>query len=718
VFVFDTNGRVQKVTEGIQFYEQDILCSSYSFTGDQRVELNIDYVMPGFGIAIIEENLIGPATQDSNAYLFKVGVNTFTVFEKLLGKQNQTLSESCLFEPEAKNAHLTFELIKKKVRLIYHTFNNQNEPVERMLGEYKIKTAFERYRIGFYSNAGNVIKSLGFYGRLPAHWRVSTINTIGGRISFEKNTLSIENCEYAAEVEQECIKLKAGTYWLKYDTEPVNEQFDIKPYIFLSHPDSDNESELEDDVKNILQDGNKLHIASDKVVTLKFKGHNGRVSNLCLVDDEFSEFVETEDTPYYQKGSEIVLRLDGLKRAEWTAVVKGYPEWLDLTKPCPYAIIATHTERKNMESLNLYKDKTYNYLLEVDDMKLTITDETDTEVYSGNIKLTPADANSIVIMKNVTMLMTKFILTNQDGSTFNVIVQKTFKHYIPGHIEGPIIVTPKNSSNVFDISAAYREVVIPQTKIRLFTKDQPFHIDEELPVNAHSVKLYGIPKGAKINQSADNIAKFATAYMPIPEEVYNFTGSFFTVLESVRKDYPYFALEYDSIDDYDYEFTNFEREIFDGNLSVINLAKNIDKGNSEVVIYGIPQDAKVRDDCLYRIPDIGMINSIDYYADVYEQLPAASYSVNFLMNQIRFKKALLGKYKTYIVDYLKADSCAINYRTDLRQYEIDVATDAKEIRIHYDSHEDGGIYQYLYTDIAPNINKYVVLRREEDDDEN
>ena len=717
MFVFDTNGRVQKVTEGIQFYEQDILCSSYSFTGDQRIELNIDYVRPGFGIAIIEENLIGPATQDSNAYLFKVGVNAFTVFEKLLGKQNQVLSETCLFEPGVKNAHLTFELVKKSIRLIYHAFNSQNEPITRVLGEYKVKAVFERYRIGFYSNAGNIIRSLGFYGPLPRHWRVSTSNTIGGRISFEKNVLTIENCEHDAEVEQDSIKLKAGTYWLKFETEPVNGKFDIKPFIFPTLPSSEDESELEDDKKNIIIDGNKIHIAEDSVVTLKFKGHNGRLRNLCLVDDEFSEFVETDDEPYHQEGSEIVLHLDGLQKAEWSAEVKGYPEWLDMTKPCPYAIIATHLERRTMESLGIYKNKIYHYVLDVDTMMLTITDDEGEEIYSSFIELVPADSNSMVLMQNVTMTMTNLILTNEDGSTFNVIVQKTFKHYIPGHIESPIVVTRKDNAETFDISSAYREVVTPRQKIKLFSNEQPLFINEELPVNAHSVRLYGIPKGAKIDRTATEIAKFSTSYILIPEDEFDFTGNFFTVSERVKKNYEYLAIAYISIEDYDYEFTNFEREIFDGDLPLLNLAKEIDKGNGEVIVYGIPFGSKVREDCLYRIPDAGMVNSIDYYADIYEQLPAASFSVNFLMNQVRIKNSVVGKYQTYIVDYLKADSCAINYRPDLRQYELDIATDAKEIKIHYDSHEDGGIYEYLYTDITPDINKYIVLRREEAEDD-
>ncbi len=716
MFVFDTNGRVQKVTEGIQFYEQDILCSSYSFSGDQRIELNIDYVMPGFGIAIIEENLIGPPTQDSNAYLFKVGINAFSVYEKLLGKQNQTLSNSCLFEPGVENAHLTFELVKKKVKLIYHTFNKQHEAIERVLGEYKIKTPFQSYRIGFYSNAGNIIRSLGFYGPLPTHWRVSTANTIGGRISFKDNVITIENCEHVAEVEQPDIKLKAGTYWLKYETEPVNDQFDIKPYMFWTLPEGNGEEELEDDKKNILMDGNKIRITSDKVVTLKFKGHNGKIKNLCLVDDEFSEFVETEDEPYYQEGSEIVLHLDGLKKVEWTAVIKGYPEWLDLSKPCPYAVIATHNKRYTMESLNLFKSRTYDYSLDVDTMTLAIKDEDGADIYSGTIELVAADNNTIVLMQNMTMTITKLILTNQDGSTFNVIVQKTFKHYIPKHIESPIIVTRKGEQEPFDISAAYREVVTPQKKIELFSQSQPLFIREELPVNAHTVNLYGVPSGAKINRNTGDINKAATAYLSIPEDEFSFSGRFFTVSDRVRKAYDYLALQYDSLDDYNYEFTNYEREIFDGDQLVLNLSKNIDKGNGEVIIYGIPVGAKVREDCLYRIPDGGMINSIDYYADMYEQLPALSFSVNFLMNQVRLKKDLYGKYQSYIVDYLKADSCAINYRPEIGQYELDIATDAKEIQVHYDSHEDGGIYQYLYTEMLPDVNKYIVLRRKEDDE--
>lgn len=54
--IFDSNSRIEKINDGIKFYEQDILSCSYVFEDDLIIDLDIDYIMPGFGIVIIEDN--------------------------------------------------------------------------------------------------------------------------------------------------------------------------------------------------------------------------------------------------------------------------------------------------------------------------------------------------------------------------------------------------------------------------------------------------------------------------------------------------------------------------------------------------------------------------------------------------------------------------------------------------------------------------------------
>ena len=715
MFVFDTNGRVQKVTEGIQFYEQDILCSSYDFSGDLKIELNIDYLMPGFGIAMVENEEDGPISKESNAYLFKVGVNEFRVFERVLGQQVQKNASTCIFETGIKNAHLTFTLANRKATLVYHTVNSRQEPIELLLGEFKMDIRYESYKIGFYSNAGNIIRSVTFLGSVPKNWRTSIANTIGGRISFSHSSFAIENCDHVAEVEQAGIQLEPGKYWLKFETEEVDGSFDIVPYVFPTTPKGDGEDELEDDKKNLLKEGGLLHITEPQVLTLKFKGHSGRIRNLTLTNSPYADFVETEDGAFYQDGSSIKLHLDKLVSADWVATVKSIPEWEDLTKPCPYGIIALAAHWYSLEDLGITVGKEYSYHYDVANKMLSIAGKDGEDVFSGPLALGAKDHNTLILMHNVSMVMTSLILTTANGSTTNVIVQKTFKHYIPGNIESPVIVTREGDDESFDLSASYREVVTPATKIKLFSKEAPLYIKEDVPANAHSVNLYGIPKGSRLNTNGKTIQDFSTSYISIPDEVCSFSGRFFTVPQHIRDSYEYLALEYNSIENFSYEFTNYEREIFIPDGIMITLSKPISKNNGDIIIYGIPKGTTVHEEYLYRVPNTGLMNSIDYYADNYDQLDGSLYTVDYTTSQIRMNKNLGSKYSHYVIDYLKRDSYVVNFRNNIRQYEVDVATDAKEVNVHYDMHDDGGIYKFAHTDIRADSAKYIVLRKEEEE---
>jgi hypothetical protein len=274
-------------------------------------------------------------------------------------------------------------------------------------------------------------------------------------------------------------------------------------------------------------------------------------------------------------------------------------------------------------------------------------------------------------------------------------------------------VTEEDSNESFDLSASYREVVNPCRKIALFSREHPLMLREEVPVNAHTVNVYGIPVGARINTLATEIKDFASSYQQVAPENIKFSGNFFTINEAVRNAYAYIAVQYDSIDEYSYVFTNYEREIFDGSQTVLNLEKAISKNNEDIILYGIPNNAAVHKDYLYRVPNEAMMNSIDYYADIYDELPVELYDVNPSIGQIKLRPGVADKYKAYIVDYLKNNSYCLNHDAKRRQYEIDVATDAKKVSIHYDMHEDGGTYKYSHTDIRGNEAGYIVLRRRE-----
>lgn len=709
MLIFNKNCRVQKTNEGIQFYEQDVLCSSYVFSGDQKIDIHLDYLTPGFGIVLIEEDT-GEKQVSKNATLFKLGTDDFRVLERKFNEQKEIYTSSCVFSPSEsmKNVNVIFELSGKKVTIAYKYINSLGKTVERTLGSCKISTIYENFKIGFYSNSGNIIRNLVFLGSVPQHWTVSTINTVGGRIAFTRNTITIENCEHYAEVEQKEIDLSAGKYYLRYEKAPVNEEEDIRCYLFPSDSiDTNDENTLEDEQKNILNQDNSFELKQNTKVNLKIQGHNGKISNLCIMNDSHMSFIETEGVPYHQDGSSIEISLDNLEKIEWAGTIYDLPEWDDLTQNCPYAILSVKNKNYSKEDCAITLDKSYSYAYFVEKAILETYDDNEETLSSNPIELTKDDNNTIRIMFNMTATITSLILTYTNGDTINVIIQKTFKHYVPATIESPIVVTNTDNES-FDISASYREVVNPTNKIALYSKSHPIMLPEEVPSHAGNIHVYGIYKGSTIDMSASDIKDYASKYDEITE--YTFANNMITMDSNERALYQYIAVTYPSLKDYTYEFSNYEREIFSA-AAATALNKIPAEYNQDIIIYGIPKDVTVHEDYFYRVPSKSLINSIDYYADKYDILTSDNYTYNSNLNEIKISDNIREKYQNFVIDYLKDDSYTINFRPDNSQYEIDISTGDKEVYLHYDMRDDGSIYGYKRTDIFPDKNKFVVLRR-------
>lgn len=713
MLIFNKNCRVQKTDEGIQFYEPDVLCSSYVFSGDQKIDIHLDYLTPGFGIVLIEEDT-GEKQVSKNATLLKLGSDDFRVFERRYNEQKNLYTASCVFSPDEsmKNVNLIFELSGKIATFTYRYIDSQGKTVDRTLGKYKLTTIYESFKIGFYSNAGNTIRNLIYLGSVPQHWTVSTKNTVGGRIAFSRDTITIENCEHYAEVEQKMIALEAGKYYLRYETAEVNDEDDIRCYLFLSDSaNKENESTLEDEYKNILNEDNSFELPYNAFVNLKIQGHNGKISNLCIMNNSHMSFVETTNEPFHQDGSSIKIDLDNLAKIEWTGTIYDIPDWDDLTKACPYAILSVANKNYSKEDCAVILGKSYDYTYEVSDSRLKVYDGEDL-LSSQTINLTKEDDNSIRIMCNMTATITKLILTYENGDTINVIIQKTFKHYIPSTIESPIIITGADNIS-FDISASYREVVQPQTKIALYSKVHPIMLPEEIPTSAGNIAVYGIYKGTTINMDATDIASFASEYDTITD--YALRNNMIIMDDNLRSLYQYIAVQYPSLKDYTYEFTNYEREVFSP-LDGIELSKQPAEYNQDIIVYGIPKNASVHEDYLYRVPSKSLVTSIDYYADKYDIITSDIYTYNSNLNEIKISEDVRSNYQMFIIDYLKDDSYTINYRPDNSQYEVDIATGDKEVYLHYDMRDDGSMYEYQRTEILPDKNKFIVLRRKSDED--
>ena len=711
MFLFEPNSRIQKIEDGIQFYEQDILLSEYLFSGDQKIEIKLDYLSPGFGLAIIEKNEAG-LKEENSIYLAKLGSNDFRVFRRRFQTQEQIHINSCNFAPGEKMKHVTlvFELKNKTITVSRQKVEKEEKVKEELLGEFELPKRFGSFLLGFYSNAGNIIRSFLFLNKVPPHWRISVKNTMGGRICFRRNTVQFENCQHHAELEQKDIELKPGKYWLKYETGTVNGKNDIKAYVLKPVPlNVKKECNFEDDNKNILREDGTFIVSEKMPVNLKFKAHDGILRNIAITNDNRADFIETESDNSPQEGSEIIIKLKGIKSVLWEAVIHDVPPWNNLAAPCPYGIVQRH----NMQDLELSTKKEYRFIYDVSTHTLTVLDLSVNKAKPHDKTILYVD-DRLSIMRNITSTITKLVLTDIENNSVDLILRKTFKKYLSSATTSPIIVSKCDNDEPLDISAAYREVVIPRTKIALYSKERPLVLKENIPANASRIKLYGINKGTNIDIKANNIKDFAEKYELISADDFSRMNNTVNLNKHIREKYDYIAIEYQSVEDFIYEFTNYEREVFDGKSNILSLEKKMAQRDEDIIIYAIPNSSVVREKYLYRVPSAGMINSIDYYSDRYDIVPPDLYRVNLEENGLSISEKITdGQYRLFVVDYLKKDSYTINFRDKYYQYEINVATEEEKIRLRHDVYGDGSIDNYVRTNILPDKDKYIVLEERE-----
>lgn len=556
--MFQANSRVER-DNGIRFYEQDVLCSDYIFAGDMVIDLSVDYLYPGIGILLAADNG-RPLNEADNVYLFKLGDNDFRVIERHFLSQSTALEASCAFAASDANRNANLIFSKKgqviELHLVIHNAVTGAREL-RDLGHYTIKGALDKYRIGFYSNAGNILKYASIASGIPSNWMVNIKNTNGGRISFIKDGFIIEGCEHDAELEQQEIELRAGSYYVDYESGKVNEINDIECYIFNSA-----DSHFDDAKKSVLKDG-KFTLDKDGKINVKFKGTSGKISNICIKDLEDDAYVETDLEPVTQDGSYITVNLTRLKSVSWKGIISDLPDYDNMTQECPYGIVTTKNERVTQTMAGIDFNKEYQYVYTVETKKLVI--QRATELYRElNIDLRTEDEKKLLLFKNMSAVITELILVDDEGKEINVLLQKTFRKFVPSSIRGPITMEDKDG-NPLDLSATYREVINRDKISYLFT-----NYEREIFLDAHDplvlakpvadvsggVRLYGIPVDAIISRESiyhipqktmiNSIDLYTDKYDIIDEVEYtiNFDRSEIEVTPEIRALYKTFVVDY------------------------------------------------------------------------------------------------------------------------------------------------------------------------------
>jgi hypothetical protein len=475
--------RIQ-LDNGIMFYEQDILCDDYIYSGDFDVTLNLEYVNPGFGIALINSEGLS-LTEKEEVLLFKISNKIAEVIYKNKDSQKVLATFNSSYA-KTHTDNLTFRLSRT---------NNKYELYvgTQKVCSFKAPCELKSYNLAYYSNVGNVIKNINIASSIPYGWIVNMQNTNGGYIEFTRDSFELKQCQNQAEIEQVNIDLETGKYFLKYDK---SEDCDIKAYAFYS-----DDTRMFDDEKNILSIDGSFEIKHGQKVNVKFKGTRGKMKKIYITTLKDNDYVRTSPDKGDKvdiDGSYIKLYLDEVSEATWKGTVNFVPG-MDHTSPYDYSVIET------VRSYGLY------------DVDIALGVEYDygysnktLSIKKGNniIKTINVVGNIMTIFKNVNAVLTDFIVKDIEGKDKNIIVENTIKKYVPGVISSPIIVTDQYD-NPFDLSTSYR----------IFEKNsKPFfwftNVEREYFKPAHSIKLskrpsdktgtiiaYGIKDASKLDMS-------------------------------------------------------------------------------------------------------------------------------------------------------------------------------------------------------------------------
>ena len=537
-----------------------------------------------------------------------------------------------------------------------------------------------------------------------------------------------ENCIHDAELEQKEIILPAGTFWLDYKTSEVNEKYDIEGFIYASavpEPPRDTEDShyerrraifdenyLEDTGKMLVHNQGSFTLQDETSVILSFKGTSGRVDYVCIKDTHYGDYVSTDDKAKRIDGSWMLVDLTGVIAFKWEGIIFAVPPYEDLSKPCPYAVMASTTDSVTLTALSIDLNKQYNFYYDVKTSRLEVA-ELETEQFYGYryLDITSADDNKVKVFVNMKAQITNFILIMNNGSEININLQKTFKTFVPGYIVGPIIVTDKENRS-FDLSGSYREVIDENNfKIDIFlTSALELKLTYHTSILWQDLQVFGIPKGALIDESQTDIDKFASSYTVISSDIYSFNNDIITIPAEVRDDYAYIAVRYQRSDSFSYILTVYEREIFLGSEDLLNLTSDINESQQGITIYGVYKDS-FKKEYLLRVPSREMLETIDLCASKYDMISPTQYNIDNESNLIRLNTELSNRYEYYIVDYMKKDSYAVNWNENGQQYEVDIASDEDVVMIHYEMDDNGISERVIRTNIDSKENKFIVLKR-------
>lgn len=602
------NGRVIQ-DDGLKFYEQDIVPLDYVYTEDVIVDFDVIYNRPGFGLVFSASNKWGGTEMESGQKIIaKVGTLECTFYEKTPEAQSVIEKGSCTLSPDGKEH--TFRFSKTGTQI--HVYELSGDSQE-LLGRCNISDGYDRYTLGIYSSAGNIVRSMDIKDNYPSAWGTSVKNTNGGRLSFEANGFTVENAENAVEIIQENVLLKAGRYFPSYQVIPESQSGNVSCYVFPS-----TEPKIKAPEKNLLKyDEEKFgkqpffDLVKETEVTILFQTHDCEIKNIAFKENAREGYVSTDKHAAAKSGSFLQVDLSNIESVEWKGIVDAVP-LSDLDETPPYGIVVYGEQGLSLEACHIHAGKKYDFAIKSrgDLWVIEVVDEEERLYYGSFAKGEP----TAKIFYNISGSISSIKVKDTDGNEKDIVYQRTVHKAAPRDIDSPIIIVDKDGVP-FDLSASYR-----------------------------------------------------------------------------------------ILSDGSYYFTNWEREVFK-TTQTLKLQKKA-LSDTDIILYGLKEQGNM--DKLYDVSDEDHVNSIDAVTKRYDSITNDHFAVSGKQEIIIDNEIGRKGYASFIVDYLKNDSYAINEKD---VYEIMVSTNNDDAITYYDMADSGEIRAYKVLDISPEDDKYIVLRR-------
>lgn len=537
--MFLKNSRVVK-ENGILFEEEDVILTKHIFKNDINITTSVNFIDEAFGFVLIPFDEQKNDLSDSN-FLFRITDNAVRLYYNTQ-VSNKLLKERSINIDTKEDIIINFLKVKNYIEI---RINNN------LVFEYDNSNSI-KYRVGIYSTKGNTVRNIDIKTKTPLNWNTNMKNTKGGFIEYIKNGFILSNCINEAEIVQNSIDLKKGFNYLTFKE---SKDSDIYPLVIL---ESDNRTT--DDVKNILKKiENGLYRAEvdeDCKAILKFKGKNGKISDISISININDSYVNTDESNYVP-GSKMIANTERIK----TLLLKGIITKRPLNNN--YFLFSNTTDKvlaeipfnrqytyiidvtKDFEYIiNIYEpveETTKNHILDYEDM-------TPIQTY----KLENSN-NILEIFYNMDATISQFIYVLDTNKVIDVINDRELTFYIENGSIAPIIVM--GNGEPLNLTGAYRiknnKYIFTNYNREIFDSMRVIQTSENISRKEDIVTLYGVNKQDILNEDKlyeidknDSIDLFTNSYTKYKEHELTIDKDVNKIIFEDYKKYDYIVVDY------------------------------------------------------------------------------------------------------------------------------------------------------------------------------